>query len=70
MDFDRLANALGVPDVKNMNTALEVYEKTREKHSQWVADNALNEVRKLVPLSVVDVMVMDRQGNIIAQAGP
>ena len=70
VDFDRLANALGVPDVKNMNTALEVYEKTREKHSQWVADNALNEVRKLVPLSVVDVMVMDRQGNIIAQAGP
>ncbi|MEO0894488.1 MAG: cobalt-precorrin-5B (C(1))-methyltransferase [Pseudomonadota bacterium] len=70
VNFEKLSDVLGVPEVKNMNTALEVYEKTGKKHSQWVAENALIEVRKLVPKSEVDVIVMDRQGNIIAKAGP
>lgn len=70
VDFDRLAVALGDPNVRNMNTALEVFEKTGQRHSEWVAKSALREVRALLPDTEVDVIVMDRQGTIIAQAGP
>ncbi|MEO0753040.1 MAG: cobalt-precorrin-5B (C(1))-methyltransferase, partial [Pseudomonadota bacterium] len=70
VDFTQLAVALGDPTVEHMNTALEVFEKKSEIHAKWVAENALKHVSAMVPKSAVDVIVMDRQGGIIAQAGP
>lgn len=69
VDFDALADVMGEPVVKQMNTALEVFENMGEKHSEWVARNALTHVRQMVPEIDVDIIVMNRQGDIIAQAG-
>ncbi|MEM6587963.1 MAG: cobalt-precorrin-5B (C(1))-methyltransferase [Pseudomonadota bacterium] len=69
VDFDALADVLGNPGIKNMNTALEVFENMGETHAKWVAGSALVQVRKMVPDIAVDIIVMNRQGAIIAQAG-
>ncbi|MEM7733237.1 MAG: cobalt-precorrin-5B (C(1))-methyltransferase, partial [Pseudomonadota bacterium] len=70
VDFDALAHALGNPAVAHMNTALEVFENMGEMHAEWVAENALIHVQKMVPDIEVNIIVMNRQGDIIAQAGP
>jgi cobalt-precorrin-5B (C1)-methyltransferase len=71
VDFSKLSDALGDTDVADMNTALEVFEKIGSLHADWVAVNALANVRGMVPDSIVaDVIVMNRQGEIIARAGP
>lgn len=70
VDFIGLAKALDDPAIKDMNTALQVFEKKGEKHSDWVAENALLQVRNMVPDLDVDVLVMNRQGVIVARAGP
>ena len=68
VDFAGLAEALDAPQIETMNTALEVFENFGEKHAEWVADNALKNVRLMVPEIDVDVIVMDRKGTIIARA--
>lgn len=70
VDFSALAKAIGVPEVAYLNTALQAYENAEEKLSIWVADNALRQVRSMLPETIrADTVVIDREGKIIARAG-
>ncbi len=70
VDFDALASTLEIPEIKYMNTALQVYENAREKMAYWVAENALAQVRSMLPECVTaDTVVIDRKGTIVARAG-
>ncbi|MCR9113940.1 MAG: cobalt-precorrin-5B (C(1))-methyltransferase [Rhodobacteraceae bacterium] len=70
VDFAALSQALGVPDVAYMNTALQVFENTDRNFPDWVAENALETVRSMLPEGIAaDTVVIDRQGGIIARAG-
>ncbi|MDR9394270.1 cobalt-precorrin-5B (C(1))-methyltransferase [Roseovarius sp. SYSU LYC5161] len=71
VDFDRLARDLGAGDVKFMNTALQVHESQGKQFADWVAQNALQQVREMLPDTVrADTVVIDRQGAVVARAGP
>jgi cobalt-precorrin-5B (C1)-methyltransferase len=70
VDFMGLADAVGVEDLKYMNTVLQAYENTGEKLAEWVAVTALEKVREMLPEGVkADTVVIDRAGNILARAG-
>ncbi len=70
VDFDLLAQWLGDDDVRNMNTALQAFEKHGECMSQLIADRALDQVRFFLrdASCVPDVVVIDRKGAVIARA--
>ncbi|MCP5037921.1 MAG: cobalt-precorrin-5B (C(1))-methyltransferase [Rhodobacteraceae bacterium] len=71
VDFKRLAGWLKDPEVSQMNTALEAYEKHGEVMAGLVAEKALETVKKLLkdaPITV-DAVMIDRMGAVIAQAG-
>ncbi|WP_425090431.1 cobalt-precorrin-5B (C(1))-methyltransferase [Tropicimonas sp. S265A] len=71
VDLRALAADLKVPDLADMNTALEAYEKIGTPMADHVARSAHAQVRSVLgPGIEVDVIVTDRQGHIIAQAGP
>ncbi len=71
VDFAALAEVLADDDVKYMNTALQVYENMDDKFPEWVAENALEAVRSMLPASIsADTVIIDRDGGIIARAGP
>ena len=70
VDFDVLAEWLEDPEVSDMNTALQAYEKLGEKMSSLIAVKAQSqaiEILRGAPISV-DIVVIDRKGDIIAQA--
>ena len=70
VDFDVLADWLEDPEVANMNTALQVFEKHGEVMSSMVAEKAREQAIQILrgaPISV-DIVVIDRKGEIIAQA--
>lgn len=70
VDFEALAKAVGVPELKQVNTALQAYEVTGKKMAVWVADQALIAIRLMLPESIqADTVVIDRKGNILARAG-
>ncbi|MRU14434.1 cobalt-precorrin-5B (C(1))-methyltransferase [Roseovarius sp. A21] len=70
VDFPALAQALGNDELKYMNTALQAYEKIGEPMVEWVAREALEQVRSMLPDGVgADTVVIDREGRIIARAG-
>ncbi len=72
VDFSLLAAWLGDPQVANMNTVLQVYEKQGERLAKMIAERALEQLRQQLrgaPV-VADVVVVDRQGRIAARAGP
>ncbi|WP_424943322.1 cobalt-precorrin-5B (C(1))-methyltransferase [Aliiroseovarius crassostreae] len=71
VDFDLLADWLGDDEVRDMNTALQAYEKHGEGMANLIAKRALDQVRHLLRKVDVcpDIVVIDRQGNIIARAG-
>ncbi|MDA5094574.1 cobalt-precorrin-5B (C(1))-methyltransferase [Aliiroseovarius sp. KMU-50] len=71
VDFDLLADWLGDDEVRDMNTALQVFEKHRGKMSEMIADRALSNVRTLLrdAACTPDIVIIDRTGNIIARAG-
>lgn len=71
VDFDLLADWLGDEDVRGMNTALQAFEKHGEKMSSLIADHALEQVRHVLRKTACtpDIVIIDRPGNIIAQAG-
>ena len=70
VDFDALAGVTGNPDVKYMNTALQVYENIGQSYANWVARSALQEIHSMLQDDVtVDTVVIDRKGQIIARAG-
>jgi cobalt-precorrin-5B (C1)-methyltransferase len=70
VDFAALAEALDIPDLAYMNTALQAYENAKENMPDWVARNSLETVRAMLPDTIhADTVVIDRQGRIIARAG-
>jgi len=70
VDFEGLAKALDMPDLKYMNTALQAYEEAGEKLAEWVAETAVEKVRAMLPDEIgVDTVVIDRKGSILARAG-
>lgn len=70
VDFAALADALNDPRIKKVNTALEVFEISGEKLVTHIATRALHTVRYTLrdTLTKVDIVVIDRQGKIVAQA--
>ncbi len=71
VDFDLLAAWLEDDSVRDMNTALQAYEKHGKKMAETVAGKALEQVRTLLRDApcAPDVVVIDRQGGVIARAG-
>ena len=66
-----MAQALGRPEIENMNTAMQVFETIGKTYPEWVAVEALKQVRAMLPEGIAaDVVVTDRAGRIIARAGP
>lgn len=71
VDFSALAHRLGVARVADMNTALQVYEEVGKIYPKAMAEDALAVIRdtlRAAPVTV-DVVVIDRAGNIIGRAG-
>ena len=75
VDFEalaRLAADTGLPDVRGANTAMEAYEIAGKNLAQVVSEVALRRLNEFLgnaPISA-DVVIVDRQGRIIAQVGP
>ncbi|WP_135505263.1 cobalt-precorrin-5B (C(1))-methyltransferase [Roseovarius aestuariivivens] len=70
VDFAALADALGLPELGHMNTALQAYENAKNTMPDWVARKSLETVRAMLPDTIrADTVVIDRQGRIIARAG-
>ncbi|MBQ0748881.1 MAG: cobalt-precorrin-5B (C(1))-methyltransferase [Roseovarius sp.] len=70
VDFPGLAEALGLPDLKYMNTALQAYDFAGEKLANWVARESREKVLAMLPEGVeVDTVVIDRAGTVLARAG-
>ena len=72
VNFSELAEWLDDPAVAKMNTALEAFEKHGKRMADIVTERALAAARTLLrdaPV-LVDVIMIDRNGTIIAQAGP
>ena len=70
VDFERLAETLGEPEVRYMNTALQAYEIVGDRMADWVASAARERVRDMLPDEVsADTVVINRAGTIIARAG-
>ncbi len=69
VDFAALAQVLGRAEVARMNTALEVFETVGEPMAVWVAQQAVARLRARLPEGIaVDVVVIDRAGQILARA--
>ena len=69
VDFAALAALAGQPEVAQANTALEALQMAPGL-AQTVADAALAQVRgRYGPAMVFDVVVVDRAGAVLAQAG-
>ncbi|MDJ0994179.1 MAG: cobalt-precorrin-5B (C(1))-methyltransferase [Dinoroseobacter sp.] len=70
VDLRMLASALDAPEIAGMNTTLEAYEALGTPMAAYVAKTAQARACAVVGRGVaVDVIVTDRQGQIIAQAG-
>ncbi|WP_380058693.1 cobalt-precorrin-5B (C(1))-methyltransferase [Falsihalocynthiibacter sp. SS001] len=70
VDFERLAELCSAPDIAEMNTALEVYEKYGENISSKVAHEALKQVRVQLrdTETKAGVVIINRRGDIIGRA--
>ncbi len=71
VDFAKLAGLSGDARVAQANTALEALEIAGPSLAQKVAQNALAQVQNRfgTPDIVFDIVVIDRQGTIVARAG-
>ncbi len=69
VDFADLAEMCGVPAVAGANTALEAFEMVGEPLAEVVATQALAQVGAAYPALQFDIIVVDRAGSIIGQAG-
>lgn len=71
VDLQALASVLEAPDIAHMNTALEAYDTHGSRMADYVARTALKRAKGVVGREVsVDIVVTDRQGQIIAKATP
>ena len=71
VDFASLAGMVGDDRLAKVNTALEAYEIAGKKMTDKVAKQALVAVRDILRDAdiLVDIVIIDRAGNIIARAG-
>jgi cobalt-precorrin-5B (C1)-methyltransferase len=71
VDFAQLAEMVGDARVTQANTVLEAYDILGETLAQRVAEAALAQVRARFGREIAfDVVVVDREGAVIARAGP
>jgi cobalt-precorrin-5B (C1)-methyltransferase len=72
VDFASLAEASGCKLVRDANTVLEAHEMAGEVLPQYVAKAALLRLQVMIGAAPIrpDVIVCDRSGRILAQAGP
>lgn len=70
VDFAALAEMLGDARLIDANTALQAYEIAGEQMSEKIAGAALNAVRAVLRDAdvIVDIILIDRSGSIIAKA--
>ena len=69
VDLKALSEVLEVPEVADMNTALQAYEVVGAPMADWVAQNALVAVKSMLPDNVAaDIVVIDRKGEVLARA--
>lgn len=69
VDFSALADWFGREDIGGMNTALEVYENIGEPFAKMVANKARDFAQSVVgDTCVIDTVVIDRGGTILARA--
>ena len=70
VDFSALSVALTDERMRHMNTALQAYEVMGKSLTDWVAAAALARLNaELKGQILVDVVVIDRAGQILARAG-
>ncbi len=71
VDFDQLADWTGDARLRNVNTALEAYEIAGTILADVVARKALERLRgRFGTAMTLDLVVVDREGAVIARAGP
>lgn len=70
VDFAGLATLLDKPEIAQVNTVLEAYQIIGKPLAEVVARGALEQVQLKYPNMQFDVIVIDRAGGIIGQAGP
>ncbi|WP_456386266.1 cobalt-precorrin-5B (C(1))-methyltransferase [Profundibacter sp.] len=70
VDFAQLAEMVGDTRLSDVNTALQAYEIAGEQMPEKIAGTALNAVRAVLRDAdvIVDIIIIDRTGNIIAKA--
>jgi cobalt-precorrin-5B (C1)-methyltransferase len=69
VDFDALAEMMGVPALAQANTALEAYEIAGAPFANAIAAQALTQVTTRFPQMEFDIVVIDRAGKVIGRAG-
>ena len=70
VDFDALAALMEHPALAAANTALEAYEIAGPKLPEKIAQMALARLQASYSESQFDIVIIDRAGQIIGQAGP
>jgi len=75
VDFAQLSGwsvAAGLPDVSDANTALEALQRAGIKLADIVAQNAMQNIHSILKATEIksDIVIVDRNGTVIAQAGP
>ena len=71
VNFETVADWMENPALAHCNTALQAYEIAGKPFAEVVSQRALREVQKMLPDgSICDIVVIDRAGTILAQAGP
>ena len=65
-----LSSSMGLADVSDANTALEAVTRTGNGLAQAIAEQARVRVKKQLKNAVehIDIVVIDRAGNILGQA--
>ncbi len=65
-----LAHVLDRPEVTDANTALEAYTMVGQDMVDWVAQGSIDHIKKILQGAdiKVDVVIIDRKGNIVARA--
>ncbi len=71
VDFEALAHDLKQPDLAQANTALAAYDMAGAPMAKMVAARGLERVQALLSDTdiVADIVVIDRAGHVLAQAG-
>ncbi len=70
VDFEALADLLGDERVRDMRTALQVYDILGKPMAEKVTQAALNAVQDRFGTEIrFDIVMIDREGAVIAQAG-